>query len=157
MPKELIRHLDGPDLLRMKPGQCLLVTDQPVLLPMEIYETPIWIDNMYIRVGSQASLKNPGGLTLLDATKMYLTNVTIQGDGTTDSRASDGQYASIFGKTRTFYARGVFVSKLLCLRFVGTTVCVCFRVFMYASVFGKARTLYARGVSNLLHLLCCDL
>eukprot|EP00892_Ulva_mutabilis_P011357 jgi/Ulvmu1/8594/UM045_0037.1 len=81
----------GAALRPLLPGQCLLLTDTTVLT---VTNSSLWMDNLYLRllrsartapqmslVTTGTQLLTPGLLTGAESPALYLSGITLQGDG----------------------------------------------------------------------------
>jgi hypothetical protein len=69
----------GPQLLPLKPRQCLIVAEKDVMVSNF---APVWLDSLYLRLKrSSSTYSSPIMLWVVDAGATYMCNVTIQGDG----------------------------------------------------------------------------
>jgi hypothetical protein len=83
-PSAVALQLSGAELLARKPGQCLLVVSGDTL---DVASGNAWLDNLYLRVRSTGADADPAVLTVHQVAQLWMTNVTIQGDGGTGSQA----------------------------------------------------------------------
>lgn len=87
---DFIAKIGGDDLLDLKPNQCVILSTQAVL---PLTEGKSWLDNVYFRhtqgsVGEQASSSGtPPAPLHVHSGEAFITNVTIQGDGISQSAA----------------------------------------------------------------------
>jgi hypothetical protein len=89
-------QLAGPSLLPIKQHQCLLVVDHDALY---LQASSLWLDNIYFRVRSNSTYDAPILISARSAARIWVTNVTFQGDGSPSSQAlqateAQGVYAS---------------------------------------------------------------
>lgn len=127
-PDALTSGIEGAPMLPQKPGQCLMAFDQIFLAAQSSAGRKIWMDNLYLRdsrgetnsslsdwnpsdpanqiVVMLASGKQYDDLPASSARHLYLTNVTIQGNGVDGSR---GLY-----NTGRLFAQGVSLQVRLC-------------------------------------------
>lgn len=102
-PAALLSSIEGPPLHDFKPKQCLIVVTEPLLENMGFGSGPQWLDNLYVRVGYQEKRKwdYEPDVTLLSSAQLYLTGVTIQGNGHTEVRAIDAQFSTFESNEKT--------------------------------------------------------
>jgi hypothetical protein len=87
VPDALAAAAATPPLADLKPGQCVLLTDDR-LFQFQKKGTPTWMDLLVIRLVWQP-LKNRDFINLMgvDTATVWLTNMTFQGDLTKPARA----------------------------------------------------------------------
>jgi hypothetical protein len=108
VPAALANGLYGPPLLPLKPRQCLIVTSQSLVQSWRPDPAgAMWLDNLYIRIGNPVT---PPGyqpeITVVSSRQLYVTRVTIQGNGETLVRAIDSQYSSDAGARKSLFTSG---------------------------------------------------
>jgi hypothetical protein len=87
---EFLRRTPGAGLLNVKPQQCVILANQPIL---PISEAQVWVDNLLFRyslggIGTEAaSTLKPPALLHVHSGHVYATNMSIQGDGRSHSAA----------------------------------------------------------------------
>lgn len=67
----------------------------------------MWLDNLYVRVGNTGSDMFEPDLTVVASAQLYVTNVTIQGNGESEVRAIDAQFTSFGDERNTLFTSGV--------------------------------------------------
>ena len=105
-PKSLTSKLQSPDLVGLKPRQCLLVLDSPLLSLPDSYDG-IWLDNLYLR-----ATKEVFGMVvqLFAPSELYLTDCTFQGPG--QGSSGSGEAGSNRGVVATnLYSRGALTAR----------------------------------------------
>jgi hypothetical protein len=76
-----MKELKGPELRKLKPGQCLLVLSRGIG-DLHAREADVWLDNLYLRVNrSETEAQEHGVMLQFRFGKLWMTNITIQGDG----------------------------------------------------------------------------
>jgi hypothetical protein len=73
-----------PPLQPLQPGQCVIVTDMDLL---QVHNGPLWLDNLYVRLRRSDRDDAPVLVETDYQGQAYLTNVTLQGDGTSFQRS----------------------------------------------------------------------
>jgi hypothetical protein len=108
VPAVLAKGLYGPPLLPLKPRQCLIVTSHSLVqswLPEPA--GAMWLDNLYIRIGDRFTPPTfQPEITVVSSGQLYLTRVTIQGNGEARVRAIDSQYANSPGARKSLFTSG---------------------------------------------------
>jgi hypothetical protein len=73
----------------MRPEQCILITYADV---MDVFGD-LWIDRVYLRLKRLFRDNVPRMIEALDSARLWMTNVTLQGDGNAD-RNCQGLFVS---------------------------------------------------------------
>ena len=106
-------EITGTPLREVLPGQCVLVTDRPLLAQ---YFGRLWLDNIYIRL--QPSKTTPAVLRAAESAsdngaEMWVTRTTIQGDGSVAEGLDGAEPQALMGihSRSLVYAHGAFLSS----------------------------------------------
>lgn len=99
-PSEEKLGLTGPGLDR-SPGQCVIASDTTLIW----LENSLWLDNLYIRYSASTAFEDDYYNDILECSSpdcnLWLTSVTMQGDGPGDKTAG-----AIWAKESQVYAEG---------------------------------------------------
>lgn len=90
----------GAPLLRMKPRQCLILTDARVLSASD----SLWLDGVYIRLKRKRKTPDYTPVSFVNAeSTMWMTHTTIQGDGSNHTTGSAvlATYGSFYAERAT--------------------------------------------------------
>eukprot|EP00892_Ulva_mutabilis_P000505 jgi/Ulvmu1/10455/UM063_0010.1 len=79
LPTWIPENLD-PALLPLKPGQCLIFTDEELFEVRSTTAARVTIDNLYIRMEQFAISKYQVKVTAFSGTSVWISNTTMQGD-----------------------------------------------------------------------------
>jgi hypothetical protein len=104
--------LSGAPLLPLLPYQCLLITDMQLL--QTDFNSELWLNGLYIRYRRTTRIDQPISEFILTAGNLWMTAVTLQGDGVSHCREMGMASATASHARLTQQLKGMFTQTVFC-------------------------------------------